>query len=174
MAGVEVNDTAASLVVAGVVEELGKLVPLALLALVAPGRVRRLLVCDWLVLGLAAGAAFMAVEEVARRAVFLSGSLGPGGLFQEMMCLGRQSDWLECMGMTSFGLSPLSGDAVAALPYGGHAVVTGLVAVGVGVARHGWWRAGFVRGVLARGAGAGCGASRGAGGAGAGSVGGGG
>jgi len=61
-AGVTPSGTSASLVVASVVEEVLKLTPLAILALVAPGRVRRFLVSDWIVLGVAAGAAFEAVH----------------------------------------------------------------------------------------------------------------
>ena len=45
-AGVTPSDASASLVVASVVEEVLKLTPLAILALVAPGRVRRFLVSD--------------------------------------------------------------------------------------------------------------------------------
>lgn len=72
-AGVTPSDTSASVVVASVVEEVLKLTPLAVLALVAPGRVRRFLVSDWIVLGVAAGAAFEAVEEVTRRIRLLTG-----------------------------------------------------------------------------------------------------
>jgi RsiW-degrading membrane proteinase PrsW (M82 family) len=54
-------------VIAGMTEESLKLVPLAVLALAAPGRVRRLAVVDWLLLGLASGLGFQALEELARR-----------------------------------------------------------------------------------------------------------
>lgn len=80
-AGAVVSDAAAQIVVAPVVEELGKLAPLCVLALIAPGRTRRLLVQDWLVLGVAAGAGFMAVEETTRRLAYISGD-APGLLLQ--------------------------------------------------------------------------------------------
>ena len=49
------------------------------------------------------------------------------------------------MGFTTFGPSPFSGSFEAALTYGGHAVVTGLVTVSIGLARHVWWRTGRLR-----------------------------
>jgi RsiW-degrading membrane proteinase PrsW (M82 family) len=54
-------------VIAGMTEESLKLVPVAVLALVAPGRVRRLALVDWLLVGFAAGLGFQAFEELARR-----------------------------------------------------------------------------------------------------------
>ena len=66
-AGVAVSQTASQVVIAAAVEEPAKLAPICLVAIIAPGRVRRLLIQDWLVLGVACGAGFMAVEEVARR-----------------------------------------------------------------------------------------------------------
>jgi RsiW-degrading membrane proteinase PrsW (M82 family) len=52
---------------AGVGEESAKLVPLAVLALVAAGRVRRFAVTDWLLLGFVSGLGFQAFEELTRR-----------------------------------------------------------------------------------------------------------
>lgn len=149
-AGVDVRSTSAEIVVASVVEELLKLAPLGLLGLLAPGRARRLLVVDWLVLGIAAGAAFMALEEMARRFAYLSGQAGLAGLIDRLLCSGAGPDQLECMGFSTFGPSPFSGAAEAALPYGGHAVVTGMVAVSIGLARHVWWRTGQVRAAALR------------------------
>lgn len=139
-AGVGIDSAAAQMVVAGIVEELCKLAPLVVLALLAPGRVRRLLVCDWLLLGVASGAGFMATEEMLRRIVFLSEET-PGTTLARAMCLGNQGGLLKCLGATTFGPSPFSGSLpMAGISYGGHAVVTGLVAACFGLARHMWWR----------------------------------
>ena len=139
-AGVTPSDTAASIVVASVVEEVLKLTPLAVLALVAPGRVRRFLVSDWIVLGVAAGAAFEAVEEVTRRIRLLTGG---GSLLDSLLCPKGGARQVECNGATTYSLSPFSGTAGNVFPYAGHAVVTGLVAgaIGLGIAL---WRRGRV------------------------------
>ena len=140
-AGVTPSDIAASVAVASVVEEVLKLTPLAVLALVAPGRVRRFLVSDWIVLGVAAGAAFETVEEVTRRVMLLNSS---NSFLNSLFCPegGRQ---LECGGATTYSLSPFSGVTgdIFPYPYAGHAVVTGLVggAIGLGIAL---WRRGRV------------------------------
>lgn len=139
-AGAVVSDAAAQIVVAPVVEELGKLAPLCALALIAPGRTRRLLVQDWLVLGVAAGAGFMAVEETARRLAYISGD-APGLLLQRAMCPQDGPGILACLEMITFGPSPFSGAFTGPMTYAGHAIVTGLVAAGIGLARHLWWRA---------------------------------
>ena len=141
-AGVIPSDIAASVAVASVVEEVLKLTPLAVLALVAPGRVRRFLVSDWIVLGVAAGAAFETVEEVTRRVMLLNSS--SSSFLNSLFCPegGRQ---LECGGATTYSLSPFSGVTgdIFPYPYAGHAVVTGLVggAIGLGIAL---WRRGRV------------------------------
>ncbi len=139
-AGVTPSDTAASIVVASVVEEVLKLTPLAVLALAAPGRVRRFLVSDWIVLGVAAGAAFEAVEEVTRRIRLLTGG---GSLLDSLLCPEGGVRQLKCNGATIYSLSPFSGTAGNVFPYAGHAVVTGLVAgaIGLGIAL---WRRGRV------------------------------
>ena len=140
VAGVTPSDTAASIVVASVVEEVLKLTPLAILALAAPGRVRRLLVSDWIVLGAAAGAAFETVEEVTRRIALLTGS---GSLLDSLLCPKGGARQVECNGATTYSLNPFSGVAGNVFPYAGHAVVTGLVAgaIGLGIAL---WRRGRV------------------------------
>ncbi|MDR0179962.1 restriction endonuclease fold toxin-2 domain-containing protein [Actinomyces oris] len=126
--------------VASVVEEVLKLTPLAVLALAAPGRVRRFLVSDWIVLGVAAGAAFEAVEEVTRRIRLLTGG---GSLLDSLLCPKGGARQVECNGATTYSLSPFSGAAGNIFPYAGHAVVTGLVAgaIGLGIAL---WRRGRV------------------------------
>ena len=140
-AGVTPSDTAASIVVASVVEEVLKLTPLAVLALAAPGRVRRFLVSDWIVLGVAAGAAFEAVEEVTRRITLLTGH--GSSFLDRLICPEGGVRQLKCNGATTYSLSPFSGAAGNVFPYAGHAVVTGLVvgAIGLGIAL---WRRGRV------------------------------
>ena len=141
-AGVSAKTPAATIVVAGVAEELCKLAPLAVLALAAPGRMRRLLVCDWLLLGVAAGAGFAAVEEILRRIAYLSAPSTPGLMLATALCPPGASQMLKCLGLPTFGLSPFSGSFPTALSYSGHAMVTGMVAACIGLGRHLWWRCG--------------------------------
>ena len=142
-AGVSPSSTAASIVVASLVEEVLKLTPLAVLALVAPGRVRRFLVSDWIVLGVATGAAFEVVEEVTRRITLLNGG---GSLLDSLLCPKGGVRQVECSGATTYSLSPFSGVAGNIFPYAGHAIITGLVtgAIGLGIAL--WRRARVHRG----------------------------
>ena len=141
VAGVGVGQPASEVVIAGVVEELGKLAPVCLLAVVAPGRVRRLLVQDWLVLGVACGAGFMAVEETARRLVYIAGDV-PAVQLQRAMCPQDPEGVIECLHAHTFGVWPLSDAFPGPVAFAGHAIVTGLVAVSIGLGRHLWWRAG--------------------------------
>jgi len=71
--GMTTGDDGVSVALAAFVEEPGKLVPLVVVALVAPGRVRRLAAVDWALLGYAAGAGFTVAEDASRR-------LAPEGL----------------------------------------------------------------------------------------------
>ena len=132
-AGVSPSSTAASIVVASLVEEVLKLTPLAVLTLVAPGRVRRFLVSDWIVLGVASGAAFEVVEEVTRRITLLNGG---GSLLDSLLCPKGGVRQVECSGATTYSLSPFSGAAGNIFPYAGHAIITGMVAgaIGLGIA----------------------------------------
>ncbi|WP_127841483.1 hypothetical protein [Actinomyces wuliandei] len=146
-ADVSMRSVEAQVVAAPLVEELGKLVPLMVLAVVAPGRVRRLLVSDWLVLGVACGAGFMAMEEGARRLAYTEATGLVWTTMDRAFCsVTSGSNMMECMGATTFGLSPFSGESPAALSFGGHAVVTGLVAAATGVGRHLWWRSQHLKG----------------------------
>ncbi|RJF41575.1 hypothetical protein D4740_09360 [Actinomyces sp. 2119] len=146
-ADVSMRSVEAQVVAAPLVEELGKLVPLVVLAVAAPGRVRRLLVSDWLVLGVACGAGFMAMEEGARRLAYMEATGLVWTTMDRAFCsVTNSSDMMECMGATTFGLSPFSGESPAALSFGGHAVVTGLVAAAIGVGRHLWWRSQHLEG----------------------------
>lgn len=139
-ARVPVDHAASQVVIAGVVEELAKLAPICLVAVIAPGRVRRLLIQDWLVLGVACGAGFMAVEEVARRLAFILGNT-PGLQLSKAICPESPAGIVECMHARTFGLSPFYEGDPSPTAYAGHAIVTGLVAVSIGLARHLWWRA---------------------------------
>ena len=139
-ARVPVSQTASQVVIAGVVEELAKLAPICLVAVIAPGRVRRLLIQDWLVLGVACGAGFMAVEEVARRLTYVLGNT-PGLQLSKAVCPEDPAGIVECMHAHTFSLWPFSDAFPGPATYAGHAIVTGLVAVSIGLARHLWWRA---------------------------------
>ena len=138
-AGVAPSDTAASLVVAPIVEEVLKLTPLAVLALAAPGRVRRFLVSDWIVLGVAVGAAFETVEEVSRRIALLTGR--GSSLLDRLLCPEGGVRQLKCNGASTYSLIPISGASGNVFVFAGHAFVTGLVAgaIGLGIAL---WRRG--------------------------------
>ena len=139
-AGVPVSQTASQVVIAGVIEELAKLAPICLVAVIAPGRVRRLLIQDWLVLGVACGAGFMAVEEVARRLTYVLGNT-PGLQLSKAVCPEDPEGIIECIHAHTFSLWPFSDAFPGPVTYAGHAIVTGLVAVSIGLARHLWWRA---------------------------------
>ena len=77
-AGVEVSDDGAGIALAAFIEEAGKLAPLVVAAMVAPGRVRRFAAVDWVLLGFALGAGFTVAEDGARRLI------PPGPLAQAM------------------------------------------------------------------------------------------
>lgn len=139
-AEVTVTRAASQVVIAGVVEEIAKLAPICLVAVIAPGRARRLLIQDWLVLGVACGSGFMAVEEVARRLTYIVGNT-PGMQASKAMCPRDPEGILECMHFHTFGLWPFSDGFPGPVTYAGHAIVTGLVAASIGLARHLWWRA---------------------------------
>ncbi|PHP53107.1 PrsW family glutamic-type intramembrane protease [Actinomyces ruminis] len=141
-AQVGVSYTAAQVVVAPLVEEVLKLVPLAVLALAAPGRVRRLLASDWLVLGVACGAGFEAVEEMARRVAILETQPGLFGALDLLTCSYQGVGDLECLGASMFSLSPFSGQTGEYLVFAGHAILTGLAAGTLGVAIAIWRRCG--------------------------------
>ncbi|WP_161925133.1 restriction endonuclease fold toxin-2 domain-containing protein [Actinomyces sp. 432] len=76
--GLSTADDGARIALAAFVEEPGKLLPLLALALLAPGRVRRLAAVDWALLGFATGAGFTIAEDGARRLV-------PPGLIAELL-----------------------------------------------------------------------------------------
>ncbi|WP_306814556.1 hypothetical protein [Actinomyces bowdenii] len=76
--GLSAGDDGMRIALAAFVEEPGKLLPLVFLALVAPGRIRRLAAVDWALLGFAAGAGFTIAEDGVRR-------LAPPGMLAEVL-----------------------------------------------------------------------------------------
>ena len=72
-----VRSTGPSVAIAAMTEEALKLVPVALVAVLAPRRASRFAAIDWLLLGVASGIAFQGVEEMARRWwLYLADTLG--------------------------------------------------------------------------------------------------
>lgn len=129
MAGWTAFDNQPSVFLAGPVEEVGKLAPLALFAAVAWNRVRRMSAADFLLAGAAAGAGFQLVEDSIRRIATRPGLL----------------DALDPnQGRAVYGLTLFPGwRNDGQHEFAGHAVLTGLVAAGVGIAamhrgRRGW------------------------------------
>ena len=136
-----VTETGAQVAIAGIVEEAGKLVPVAVLVLLAPRRAARFATVDWLLLGLASGTAFLAVEESVRRTALATGNVGFGSLF------GVTPDAVLPLGYVQFGLtpipSPMSAEGALLAPttageFGGHAIMTALVTGVVGLAVAAW------------------------------------
>jgi hypothetical protein len=136
-----VTETGAQVAIAGIVEEAGKLVPVAVLVLLAPRRAARFATVDWLLLGLASGTAFLAVEESVRRTALATGNAGFGSLF------GMTPDAVLLPGYVRFGLmpipTPMSTEGALLAPttageFGGHAIMTALVTGMVGLAVAAW------------------------------------
>jgi hypothetical protein len=134
-AGLEVDTLGAGTAIAAFTEESLKLVPLIVLVVVAPGRVRRFAAVDWLLLGLASGLGFQAWEDLLRRLVvqvrrpglldFLVSDRGPGS------------------GSPVYGWGPLSGGSgkwtgADVFGYAGHHVFTALVTASVGLGIAAW------------------------------------
>lgn len=105
--------------IASIGEEALKLAPLLLIAVFAPGRVHRFSVADWVLVALASGAAFTAVEEFIRRVASIG--LEGGGVPDSFL---------------SFGVSGLQLAYDGAVAYPGHHAATGITgaAVGLGIA----------------------------------------
>lgn len=130
----EVGDDGPGIGIAAFSEEALKLLPVVVLVLLAPRRVSRFAVVDWLLLGLAGGAAFLGVEEYLRRV-----NWELPGLFSELgrLLSGIGSDDGMPAAWTRFGLGLLpSGGESEHGAIGGHFVATGTVTVcaGLGVA----------------------------------------
>lgn len=118
--GLPVRSAGPSVAIAAVMEESLKLLPLAVIAFLAPGRARRFAAVDWALLGLASGMGFQAAEDFVRRAAVRPGLLT---LFTD------RDDWRY--GWTLFGGRF---DAGGAASYAGHHIETALVATAIGIA----------------------------------------
>src|SRR5690606_6641025 len=132
--------------IAAFTEESLKLVPLVVLALLAPGLVRRFAVVDWILLGFASGLAFQAFEELARRTLLNVEEPGP---FQQLNILLAEvrgdNPYGPGSGYAQYGLSLLAGGSstdVAA--FAGHHVLTAFVGGGIGLGVAAWRRRWFV------------------------------
>ena len=115
--------------IAAIAEETLKLVPVALVALLAPRRASRFAASDWLLLGLASGTSFLLAEETLRR-LRLSGSGGLIGLLERLL-YGRDlpSGWI------TFGAWPVPTDwDQSGAGFGGHGVITGIITGLLGLA----------------------------------------
>lgn len=140
-----VSSLGPSVAIAGLVEESLKLVPLALLALLVPDRVRRFTVADWLLVGFASGLSFQAFEELCRR---VAANVRPPS-FEDIFNLGDPRG--PATGYAQYSLSPLGGGSSMGdrAGYAGHHVFTALTTVTVGFAvvawRHGGRRSGSER-----------------------------
>ncbi len=118
--GLPVGSAGPSVAIAAVMEESLKLVPLAVIAFLAPGRARRFAATDWALLGLASGMGFQAAEDMVRRVALRPGTFS---LFFE------RDDWRY--GWTLFGGRFDSGHTAS---YAGHHIETALVAAAIGLA----------------------------------------
>ena len=128
LADLDVAESGAAIGIAGTVEELAKLTPLAVLCLVAPGRVRRFSLVDWALVGVASGLAFQATEDAVRR---ISWSV------TDRLLTGGADPWADPLsGFPHYRWSLLSGSADSGghAVFPGHHVTTGLVALAIGVA----------------------------------------
>ncbi|MBD7919153.1 hypothetical protein H9657_12815 [Cellulomonas sp. Sa3CUA2] len=125
---VRVGGSGPTVGIASVAEETLKLVPVALVALLAPRRASRFATADWLLLGLASGTAFLLAEETLRR-LRLSGG-GLIGLLERLLHGGGlPDDWIR------FRTWPVPTDwEQAGAGFGGHGVVTAIVTGLVGLA----------------------------------------
>ena len=140
--GMSTSDDGTSIALAAFVEEPGKLVPLVVVALVAPGRVRRLAAVDWALLGYAAGAGFTAAEDGARR-------LAPQGMLASLLGGDKGLDYsLNAWTAGSFRLWNsdgllgrfMAGSGPSPLAVGHHvSTMTVAMAVGLGIVL---WRTG--------------------------------
>lgn len=116
----DVYDDGMQVSLAAFVEEPGKLALLLLVAVLAPGRVRRFAATDWALLGFAAGAGFQVAEDGVRR-------------LREVKGLGLLVD----NGDLPYSLNPWASgeftslDGSAVMP--GHQVWTASIAMGIGL-----------------------------------------
>ena len=124
--------------IAALGEEALKLAPLAVLAAVAPGRVRRFAGVDWLLAGVALGLGFQAFEDLVRRIVVAH----EGGAYERLSMFLTHHGPGQDSGFPQYGWSPLAGgSSVPDAGYGGHHVFTGLACAGIGLGIAAWRRA---------------------------------
>jgi len=125
--GLRAGSDGSGIALAGFLEESGKLVPLLVLVVVAPGRVRRFATVDWALVGFVSGAAFNAYEDALRQVVVQQSWLF-WGVSEKTYTL---NPWASGRFVTTdgFAVSP------------GHHIWTAMTAMGIGLAIA-WWRAG--------------------------------
>ena len=128
--GLSPKDDGASIALAAFAEEPGKPIPLAVVALGAPGRARRSAAADWALLGYAAGLGFTVAEDICPPPSADGPAGGPPGRVRALL-LPEPVDAGQLRGL---------GGAVAV----GHRVRTMIVAVAVGLGIA-LWRVGTVR-----------------------------
>ena len=123
-AGLAVADLGAATGLAAMAEPSLILLPLLILTLVRPIRVRGFSATDWLLAGLTIGASFQVVEELGR--------LSPGTV--PVSAVGAAS-----VGPARYGFGPLSGGlSLGDAHFAGRAVTAALVTVAVGLAIAAW------------------------------------
>jgi RsiW-degrading membrane proteinase PrsW (M82 family) len=131
LVGAEVEFHDGAVLVAGPVEETLKLLPLVAVLLFARRRVRGFAVVDFLLLGYAAGLGFQVVEDAMRPLV---DSTREGSSLAEVLLDVGGPQGPEA----SYGVTWLPGawhlDLAGEAWFAGHAVLTGLVGVGIGLA----------------------------------------
>lgn len=121
LGGLSPSDDGASVTLAAFIEEPAKLVVLVLLAVLAPGRVRRFAAVDWALLGFASGLGFTVAEDSVRR-------LGEPGLWERV--LGEERFHYSPNPWTIGSYSSEMTDGLAV----GHQVHTMTVAMAIGLA----------------------------------------
>ena len=128
--GLDPSDSGVAVGIAGTFEEVAKLAPLLVLCLVAPAHVRRFSPVDWMLAGIASGLGFQAAEDAVRRIAWAAAGRAD--------VLGGQGDpWSDPRsGFPHYRFSLLSGsaDAHGHAVFPGHHVLTGLIALAIGVA----------------------------------------
>jgi len=123
------------LAVAALTEESLKLLPLALLAALAPGRVRRFAAVDFLLVGFASGLAFQAFEEFFRRTYL---AIARPGLLDLLLGISGTGPGSR---VPQYGWGPLSGGwSTEYASFAGHHVTTALTAATAGLAIAAWRR----------------------------------
>lgn len=131
--GLPVDAAGPRVAMAALTEESLKLLPLVLLAALAPGRVRRFAAVDFLLIGFASGLAFQAFEEFLRRLYI---GLTRPGLLDLLLDPTRTGPG---SGTPQYGSGPLSGGSSTDFAaFGGHHVTTALTAATAGLAVAAW------------------------------------